>query len=237
MKTPVGMWYSRAHFSWVGDRTMATTAPVRVAKPRSNTKLWMFLAFAFLTVFVVYGKNQGITNPSSDVAQHFAPAKAVLIPHAIFATVALIVGAFQFSNRLRARYRNVHRTMGYVYVVCVTIGGPTGILVAMRIGPPELIMASVVQSLGWLLTTAIALYCIRSGNVAQHRRWMIRSYPFGMVFSVARLFVPVALKFYGQPGFIQTVWTTIALAALLPSVLIEWNEIVKTSKVRKTSAA
>jgi hypothetical protein len=30
-----------------------------------------------------------------------------------------------------------------------------------------------MHSFGWLVTTAIALYCVRTGNLIQHRRWMI----------------------------------------------------------------
>jgi hypothetical protein len=43
------------------------------------------------------------------------------------------------------------------------------------------VSANCMQSFGWFVTTAVALYCIRSGNVALHRRWMIRSYLFAMV--------------------------------------------------------
>jgi len=187
----------------------------------------MFVGFIALTVFVVSAKNGQVLNPASPIAQHFAPAKAILIPHAIFASLALILGIFQFSNRLRARYLRVHRAFGYIYTVAAVIGAPTGILVAAKIGPPELLLASAMQTFGWLSTLGIALYCIKTGNIAEHRRWMIRSYPFAAVFSIARLFVPLGIKLWGEPnGIIPVVWTTIALAGFLPSVFLEWPKIV-----------
>jgi uncharacterized membrane protein YozB (DUF420 family) len=87
----------------------------------------------------------------------------------------------------------------------------------------SVIAANCMQSLGWMVSTGIALYCIRRGNVALHRRWMIRSYPFAMVFTVGRavaMFVPtIALNpSAGEAVF----WMAIVLAAFLPSVLLDW---------------
>jgi hypothetical protein len=95
----------------------------------------------------------------------------------------------------------------------------------MRYGP-SLVAASTVQAFGWMLTTAIALYCVRYGNVTQHRRWMIRSYPFAMVFTVSRMIVPIPAVFrLGVPGIETVVWTVIALAAILPNILLDWRAI------------
>ena len=78
-----------------------------------------------------------------------------------------------------------------------------------------------------MATTAIALYCIRRGNIVQHRRWMMRSYPFAMVFTVARLIIPIPPLFkLGLPGIEMVVWSTIALAAFLPNVFLDWRAIV-----------
>ncbi len=194
-----------------------------VPRPRSQKKLWGFVAFFVLTAFVTFMKNREIFNPASEIARHFAPAKMFLIPHALFASIALVMGAFQFSNRLRAKYLKFHRTMGYIYVVCVFIGAPVAIPLAVKIATPSLVAASAVQTFGWVVCTAIALYCIRNGNVQQHRRWMIRGYPFAMVFTVARLIIPIPpILRSGFIGIEIVVWTTIALAAILPTIFLEW---------------
>ena len=203
---------------------MSTAA--RAPRPRSQSKLVFFLIFGLLTVFVVYMKNARVFDPSSPIAQHFAPARVFLIPHAICGAIALALGAFQFSNRLRARYLALHRAMGYVYVAGVAIAAPLGIMISYKLPPRGLFMGSVVQASGWMLTTGIALYCIRHGNVQQHRRWMIRSYPFAMVFTVARVIIPIPpVMRMGATGVVETVWTLIALAALLPNVFLEWRSI------------
>ncbi len=212
-----------------------TVAPVRRA--RSQKKLVFFLIFAALTLFVTYMKNARVFDPLSPIAQHFAPARMYLIVHAFFGSLALALGAFQFSTRIRSRYLKVHRVMGYTYIVGVFLSAPFAIPVAMRLHTMSLVAASAIQSLGWMLCTAIALYCVRTGNIAQHRRWMMRGYPFAMVFTVARLIIPIPAVFkLGEPGIETVVWTTIALAALLPSVWIEWNDITARPKGKLAAA-
>ena len=214
---------------------MATAvAPVR--RSRSQYKLVFFVLFGLLTIFVTYMKNARVFDPTSEIAQHFAPVKWYLVPHAFFGALAMLLGVFQFSNRLRARYLETHRMLGYIYVVSVFIAAPLAVPMTVRFGP-SLVAASGIQSFGWMLTTAIALFCVRQGNVAQHRRWMIRSYPFAMVFTVTRMIIPIpAVYRLGVAGVETVVWTVIALAAILPNILLDWRAIVARPVPRPVAA-
>jgi uncharacterized membrane protein len=208
-----------------------------VHRPKSQTKLMFFVVFGLLTVFVTYMKNRGFFDPNSPTAQHYEPALQFLFIHGFFGALALLLGVFQLSNRLRARYLGVHRALGYVYVVSVFIAAPFAIPVAMKIDSPSLVAASAVQSFGWIVTTSIALYCGRNGNIVQHRRWMIRSYFFAMVFTVARIIIPIPPIFaLGDTGIEIVVWSTIALAAFLPTILLDWRAIVTRPKTKQTMA-
>lgn len=214
----------------------SVVAPVYRAK--SNAKLVFFLVFGGLTVFVTYMKNRGIFDPSTPMAQHYAPALGYLVVHGALGALAMLLGAFQLSNRLRARYLGIHRVLGYVYVASVFVAAPFAIPVALKIGSLSLVAASGVQSFGWMATTAIALFCIRNGNIAQHRRWMIRSYFFAMVFTVARLLIPIPpIMALGNTGVEMVVWSTIALAAFLPSVLLDWRVIITRPATKQTMAS
>jgi hypothetical protein len=104
-----------------------STAAAPVRRTRSSRKMLFFLVFSLLTVFVTYMKNSRIFDPSSPIAQHFAPVKGFLIAHAFFAGLAMVLGIFQFSNRLRARYLQVHRTLGSIYLVAC-LRGPSQFL-------------------------------------------------------------------------------------------------------------
>lgn len=213
----------------------AVIAPV--PRQRSQAKLVFFVIFAVLTVFVTYMKNRGFFEPSSPTAQHYAPALGYLLVHGFFGALALLLGVFQLSNRLRARYLKVHRALGYVYVVSVFIAAPFAMPVAMKIDSLSLVAASAVQAFGWMATTAIALYCVRNGNIVQHRRWMIRSYCFAIVFTVARVLIPIPpIMKLGVPGIEMVVWSTIALAAFLPTILLDWRAIVRRPATKQTMA-
>lgn len=218
---------------------MSSAVAVSSVQPRSRSqkKLVGFAIFFAITAFVTFMKNREIFQPASEIAQHFAPGMMFLIPHAIFAGLAMVMGAFQFSNRLRARYLQAHRVMGYIYVAGVMIGAPIAIPLAARVATPSLVAASAVQAFGWMLCTGIALYCIRNGNVREHRRWMIRGYPFAMIFTVARMIIPIPpiLK-TGFVGVEIVVWTTIALAAFLPSVFLELASIRQRPAAAKAFA-
>lgn len=198
------------------------------SRPHSNTKIFLFALLGLVTLFVTYGKNREVLNPGSQMAQHYAPVVGILIVHGIAAGLAMVLAVFQFSNRLRARYLPMHRVLGYIYVSCVFLGAPLGIPIAARIDGISLTFGSAVQALGWMGCTAVALFCIRRGNVAEHRRWMIRGYPFAIVFTVARMIIPIpAIQRMGLEGTGAVVWTLVALAALLPSFFLEWGAITR----------
>jgi len=214
-------------------------ATASIAAPsRSRRKFIFFVVFFAATIFVTYMKNARIFDPASPIAQHFAPVKWYLVAHGVFGILAMVLGAFQFSNRLRARYLPVHKTLGYIYVVSVFISAPMSIPMAMKIHTPSLVAASAAQSLGWMGTTAVALYCILHGNIAQHRRWMILSYPYAMVFTVARLIVPIpGILSRGEPAIEVVVWSTIFVAAFLPPLLVDRKTIFAEGVAKQKAAA
>jgi uncharacterized membrane protein len=212
---------------------MTVSAPVYRSK--SQAKLIVFVVFGLVTVFVTYMKNQGFFDPASPMAQHYAPGLQFLFVHGLFGALAMSIGALQLSNRLRARYLSAHRILGYLYATCVFVAAPFAIPLAMKIDSPSLVAASSVQAFGWIVSTAIALYCVRVGNIIQHRRWMIRGYFFAIVFTVARLIIPIPPIFaMGDTGIEIVVWSTIALAGFLPSILLDWSAIVTRPKTRQT---
>lgn len=215
------------------------TATAPAVSFRSQAKLAFFFVFFATTIFAAYEKNARILDPTSPIARHFAPAKWYLAVHALFGVTAMVVAAFQFSNRLRARYLRAHRILGYVYVTSVFVSAPFAVVVALKMSKSfSLVAANCTQSFGWVVTTSVAFYCIRSGNIALHRRWMIRSYPFAMVFTFVRtmqVFVPVTRP--GHAGGEAVLWFAIALAAFLSSIVLDWPAIFPRTTVRAVPAA
>ena len=68
------------------------TVVAPLVRSRSQSKLVLFLIFGLLTVFVTYMKNARIFDPTSEIAQHFAPVRWYLLPHAFFGALAMMLG-------------------------------------------------------------------------------------------------------------------------------------------------
>jgi uncharacterized membrane protein len=186
-----------------------------------------FAVFGLMTLFVFYLYETPFLNSHSPVWQHVEPVKWLLLPHGLAGALALLLAPFQFSTRLRRRSLRLHRIMGRLYVAGVALSAPLAIPVAIILGPSSLVMAAIIQSCGWLLTTAVAIYCVRVGDIRQHQEWMIRSYPFAMVFVLARavLAVPV-VRAMGEVAFVSVVWSLVAAACFVPSLIINWRAVL-----------
>ena len=217
--------------------TLSTVVPASVTRRNSfQAKHAMWIVFGLMTLFVVVTRDRTLLDSHSGLRQRYTAIPWLMLAHGIPGALALLLGAFQFSNRLRQRHLQLHRVMGRIYVGCVAISAPVAIAVSLSLPIVTLTMASVIQASGWLVTTATGLYCIRTGRIQQHREWMMRSYPFAMVFIVVRAINSIpAIARMGEPGIATVVWSVIATACFLPSFVIAWQALAasrRTAKVR-----
>ena len=186
----------------------------------------MWVVFGLMTLFVLLTRELSLLDPNSFFHRRYAAIPWLMVLHGIPGAIALFIGPFQFSNRLRQKHLQLHRVMGRLYIGSAVIAVPFAIVIAAKIGPRPLIMAATIQSIGWLLTAGTALYCIRTGRIQQHREWMMRSYPFAMVFIVARVVTAIPqVRGLGELGIVSSVWTIIATACFLPSFIIAWQNM------------
>lgn len=116
--------------------------------------------------------------------QPFAPPlpnllaqRELLVLHAVCGGLALMLGPWQFSARLRARRPALHRALGWAYAACLLLGGLAALpLAAASEGGMVAHLGFGLLGLLWLATTAVALVHIRARRIAEHRRWMLRSF-------------------------------------------------------------
>ena len=217
---------------------MATPAVTGQRGRSIQVKYVMLIAFLVMVIIVWITRDRFLLQPNSFLRQRYSPIAPLMFLHGIPGALALFLGIFQFSNRLRARFLQVHRVMGRVYVGCVAIAAPAAVLVSTKLPIPTLTMASVIQATGWILTTATALYCVRTGRITQHREWMMRSYPFAAVFVFVRVIIAIpAVASAGELGLAEVVWSVIATACFLPSFVIAWQHLAASKRPAKVRAA
>ena len=218
---------------------MATAAPVSATRKKSfQAKHIVLVVFGLMTLYVLLARDLSLLDRNSFLRQRYAAIPWLMLAHGIPGALALALGFFQFSSRIRQRFLPIHRIMGRIYVGCVAISAPAAILVAHRLPHPTLYMASIIQAFGWFATTATALYCVRTGRIQQHREWMMRSYPFAMVFVVVRVINSIpAVGAAGPLALATTVWSVIAVACFLPSFVIAWQNLAATGRPGRVQPA
>jgi len=217
---------------------MATRNAAAGGTPSIPAKYLLFVVYGVLLVVVWMTRDRLLLDANSFLRQRYAPIPFLMILHGVPGTMALFLGIFQFSSRLRQRYLQVHRTMGWIYVVSTAIAAPAAVVVANRLPIPTLLPASIIQASGWLLATGTAIYCVRTGRIQQHREWMMRGYPFAMVFVFVRALIAIpAIAALGLNGLIPVVWSVIAVAGVLPSFLIEWQHLAANRRMVRVKAA
>jgi uncharacterized membrane protein len=96
--------------------------------------------------------------------------------HVVTAAAALLLWPLQTVRALRRRHPAVHRWTGRAYVLACLAGGVTGVLAAVATTAGPVAGAGfLLLGLAWIGCTVEAVLRVRAGDVAGHRRWMVRS--------------------------------------------------------------
>lgn len=103
--------------------------------------------------------------------------QAALYVHVVSASLALVLGPWQFVARLRRRRPGVHRAIGRVYLGAVGVAAVSS-LVMLPVNSAGLTGVAGFGALAalWVVTGVRGLRAIRRGDVASHQAWMLRSY-------------------------------------------------------------
>jgi uncharacterized membrane protein len=155
------------------------------------------------------------------VRERFAWAPLATYAHFLGGAVALAVGPFQFSTKLRARWLGFHRLLGRVYVVSVLSSAIGGFVIAFvsQGGVPAHFGLGCLAIL-WFITGAVAYRRAVTGDVARHREWMIRNYSLTLAAVTLRIYIPLSV-IAGMP--FEHAYPAITWLCWIPNLLIaEW---------------
>jgi len=162
--------------------------------PRASWLRPKYLLFGFIGLMLAYvipHDESFLLHPTDPLWQHYEPFKWWLLPHGIAGACALLLGPMQFSDRLRNRFRQLHRVVGRIYVAGVFVAAPLGFYIQYfqeRMGDPRSFsIAAAADAALWMTTTGIAMAFILRGKVQEHRQWMTRSFAVALVFLEGRV--------------------------------------------------
>ena len=207
-----------------------------------RTRSWLrpkYLLFGFILLMLAYviPHDEGfLVHPKDPLWQHYEPFKWWLLPHGIAGACALLLGPMQFSDRLRDRFRQLHRVVGRIYVAGVFVAAPLGFYIQYfqeRMGDPRSFsIAAAVDAALWMITTGTAMVFILKGKVHQHRQWMTRSFAVALVFLEVRVIGGVTGWESLDAHVNETiVWVCLAFSILSADLVLQWQELGRQRSV------
>ena len=161
-----------------------------------------------------------------------------LIAHVVPGVAASSAGLVQLWLGLTGRSGRVHRVLGRVYVAAVALGSLAAVYLALTItGHFAYASGLVGLALAWATTTAMAVATIRTGLVAAHRQWMVRSYTVTFAFVLLRLvdqplhwLIPVAADPVADQIGTMTAWASWAVPLLLVDLVFQARAVIAENR-------
>ena len=171
-------------------------------------------------------------------ARFFAAPIPVII-HIINSSLYAILGAFQFSRRLRLWKRGWHRNIGNVLIILGLLVSLSGLWMTLFYPWPEgdgvalYIMRLIVGS-AMTLFLILGYFAARRHDYVQHGNWMMRAYALGLgagtqVFTHLPWFI-----LFGKPDEFPRA-ALMAAGWLINILVVEWIIRRRPTRSRRTS--
>lgn len=173
------------------------------------------------------------------LAESFHARPWGIYSHAFGGGIALIFGAFQFHRGILAKRRNAHRLMGKIYVGAAMLVGVSGLYMAWyAFGGPITQVGFAGLAIAVLTTTITAFTTIRRGNVASHRRWVIRSYALIFAAVTLRIQLPLLIMYFGAftPAYQMVAWLSWVPNLFVAEAIVRWSNagVLPVARLRTT---
>ena len=180
--------------------TALSPAPAHRPVRKRSSVPWLVLLLTSLAVAVYFPSQyigdslatlaQRDTGLADTYAQRPAVIQLVFYVHIASAGLALLIGGFQFSRKLRQRAPQIHRWTGRTYVASVFVGGASGLVMAFfsSVAFTGLFGFGALAVL-WIWTTYRGYRSARARDFAEHQAWMIRSFALTYAAPTLRLWL------------------------------------------------
>jgi uncharacterized membrane protein len=192
----------------------------------SNKFLWgifIFFALAVGCYPLIYGfvdmHNKGLLQSKSAELLHNPLWKSFFFFHISFGGLALLTGWYQFIQKRRQRYLNLHRWLGRFYVIAVLISGTAGLYIAFyATGGLISILGFGLLALCWLFSDVMGYVAIRKLDVLSHKKWMIRNYALTFAAVTLRVWLPLMMLPFFHIAFLDA-YHVVAWLCWVPNLI------------------
>ncbi len=168
----------------------------------------------------------------------FAESPVPLVVHIVAAVVYALLGAFQFSARLRRRHPGWHRRAGRLLVALGLATALSGLWMTLLYPQKEgtgdlLYVFRLLASSGMAASIVLGLVAIRSREIARHRAWMTRAYALALGAGTQALTVGFGEALFGS-GVVRTD-LMMGAAWVINAAVAEW--VIRRPAVRRARRA
>lgn len=183
---------------------------------RTGWVLMSFLCFIVATTTLNYFGNDTSSYFQPDI---YSDRIVVLRVHIAAGIVAVLTGPIQFVPAFRNRFRAAHRTLGKIYILSVLLAAVLALIIATTaLGGLVSQAGFSAMAICWAGATITAYWKIRNRDVAEHKKWMVRSFAITFAFVTLRIMfgtLEFAVGFDEVTAFQITAW-----ACWIPNLLI-----------------
>lgn len=138
--------------------------------------------------------------------------------HVFSSLIALATGPFQFNEKLRNNKIHLHRLVGKIYLICILIGGLSGLYMAL------FSFGGMISHLGfgllavlWIFTGYKAYSSIIRKMVQVHYNWIVINY--ALTFAAVTLRIGLGLGFASGIPF-EVFYPNLAWLCWIPNLIV-----------------
>lgn len=140
--------------------------------------------------------------------------------HIIFGGIALSIGWTQFSKTFQIKKKNVHRTIGKVYIISALISAIASIFISFyATGGIIPFLGFILLGIIWFYSTFMGYFYIKSEEIELHQKMMIYSYACCFSGVTLRIWLPILLVFIDK---FNTAYSIVAWLSWIPNVIIAY---------------
>ena len=162
---------------------------------------------------------------------------APVVVHIVAAALYALLGAFQFSARLRRRRPNWHRTSGRMLVAAGLLVAVSGLWMTLfYTGAPggDLLWAiRLLVSSAMGASIVLGFTAIRRRDIAAHRAWMVRAYALAVGAGTQALTQGIGEAFFGTSDLSTAI--SISSGWLINATVAEW--VIRRPGARRAGRA
>lgn len=149
--------------------------------------------------------------------------------HVLISGLVLLSGFAQVSTWFRNRWMNLHRVIGYFYVIGVLFFAAPGALgMSFFVERGNVVFISfVTQSVLWFWFTLKAYQVIKQNDIRAHQVWMWRSFSLALAAISLRVYIFFASFYFDLNQ--EPAYAIIALLSWIPNLIVVELSVVRAS--------